>query len=182
MEKTWEEMTPDEKQEELIGKWLSPEGVEYTSPETEKLYKERVNRFLDAIQLKKKPDRVPVFPVFGFFPAFYAGLTPQDVMYDYDKLLEAWKKCHLDLQPDAHGGAVVSPPGKIFDILDYKLYAWPGHGVAPQHSYQCIEGEYMMADEYDALIQDPTLYFIKPIFHVFSVLWSLSGLSLPLPM
>lgn len=164
MEKKWEEMSPDEKKEELIKKWLSPEGVKYNSPEAEKLYKERVTRFVDAIQLKKEPDRVPVFPVFGFFPAYYAGLTPQDVMYDYDKLLAAWKKCHLDLQPDAHGGAVVAPPGKLFEILDYKLYKWPGHGTAPEHSYQCIEGEYMTADEYDALIQDPTLFFITTYF------------------
>ncbi len=21
-------------------------------------------------------------------------------------------------------------PGKVLDILDYKLYAWPGHGLA----------------------------------------------------
>jgi len=164
MEKKWEELSPDEKQEELLQKWLSPEGAEYASPEAEKLYKERVTRFIDAIQLKKTPDRVPGFPVFGFFPAFYAGYTPQDVMYDYDKLLSAFKKCYLELEPDAHGGAVVSPPGKLFDILDYKLYAWPGHGVAPQHSYQCIEGEYMMADEYDALIQDPTLFFLTTYF------------------
>ena len=43
--------------------------------------------------------------------------------------------------------------------MDYKLYSWPGHGVAPEHSYQCNEGEYMMADEYDALIQDPSGFF-----------------------
>jgi hypothetical protein len=164
MEKKWEELSPDEKREELINKWLSPAGVKYASPEAEKQYKERVTRFIDAIQLKKLPDRVPVFPVFGFFPAFYAGLTPQDVMYDYDKLLTAWRKCHLELQPDAHGGAVVAPPGKVFEILDYKLYKWPGHGVAPEHSYQCIEGEYMTADEYDALIQDPTLFFLTTYF------------------
>jgi uroporphyrinogen-III decarboxylase len=31
--------------------------------------------------------------------------------------------------------------------------------VAPEHGYQFIEGEYMMADEYDLLIQDPSNYF-----------------------
>jgi hypothetical protein len=34
-------------------------------------------------------------------------------------------------------------------------------GYAPEHSYQAIEGEYMMADEYDALIQDPSGYFMQ---------------------
>jgi hypothetical protein len=88
MEKSWEE-----KREELIGKWLSPEGAEFASPEAEKEYKATVQRFVDAIQLKE-PDRVPVFPVYGFYPAYYCGYTPYDVMYDYDKLFEAWEKCY----------------------------------------------------------------------------------------
>ncbi|GAI19227.1 unnamed protein product, partial [marine sediment metagenome] len=42
---------------------------------------------------------------------------------------------------------------------DWKLYKWPGHGVSPEHTYQCIEGEYMKADEYDAFLQDPSYFF-----------------------
>lgn len=159
MEKKWEELFPDEKQEALFQRWLSPQGVEFTSPKAEKSYKERVTRIKDAVQLKKVPDRVPVFPVIGFFPAYYCGMTPREIMYDYDKLSMAFKKYVLEFEPDAHGGAVGPGPGKLFDILDYKLYAWPGHGVSPNHIYQCLEGEYMKADEYDALIQDPSYFF-----------------------
>lgn len=64
------------KQEAFFQSWLSPQGVKFVSPEAEKAYKERVTRIKDAIQLKKKPDRVPVFPIAGFFPAFYSGITP----------------------------------------------------------------------------------------------------------
>ena len=64
-----------------------------------------------------------------------------------------------DFEPDVHWGAYAPGPGKFYEILDYKLYSWPGHGVAPEHSYQCNEDEYMMADEYDALIQDPSGFF-----------------------
>jgi len=159
MEKEWEELTPDEKQEELFERWISPEGVEFTSPEAEKLYKERVTRLKDAIQLKKLPDRVPVLPVISFFPAYYAGMTPQDMMYDYDKLAMAFKKFILDFEPDVNPGIAIPSPGRVLDILDYKLYAWPGHGVSVNSSYQCLEGEYMKADEYDALIQDPSYFF-----------------------
>ena len=53
------------------------------------------------------------------------------------------------------------PVRRMFEILDYKLYSWPGHGVSPEHPYQCNEAEYMKADEYDALIQDPTGYFLS---------------------
>jgi hypothetical protein len=164
MEKKWEEMSPEEKQEALFQTWLSPKDhqgndLKFQSPQAEKAYKERVTRFKDAIQLKKKPDRVPVFTIHGFFPALYAGFTPQEVMYDYDKLNIAFKKYVLDFAPDGHIGSVAPGPGKLFEILDYKLYKWPGHGVSPEYGYQCNEGEYMMADEYDALIQDPSNFY-----------------------
>jgi hypothetical protein len=159
MEKTWEELTPDEKQETLFAKWLSPEGIKFNSPQAEKNYKDRVTRIKDAVQMKKLPDRVPVFLLPSFFPVYYAGMTPKDVMYDYDKLAQAFKKYMFDFEPDVHISAVSPGPGKFFEILDYKLYAWPGHGVPPEHPYQCREGEYMKADEYDALIQDPSNFF-----------------------
>ena len=67
MEKKWEEMSSDEKQESLFARWLSPEGVEFVSPEAEKLYKERATRIKDAVQMKKMPDRVPVLLIPSFF-------------------------------------------------------------------------------------------------------------------
>ena len=42
MEKKWEEMTSDERQEALFQKWISPEGATFASPEAEKAYKETV--------------------------------------------------------------------------------------------------------------------------------------------
>jgi len=159
-EKDWGRLSPDQKREALFEAWLSPEGMEFNTPEAEKAYRERVARIRDAALLRK-PDRVPVCPMIGFFPAYYSGFTPQEVMYDYDKLVSAYKKYALDFEPDAHGGALSPGPGRFFEILDYKLYAWPGHGVAPEYSYQCLEGEYMREDEYDALIQDPSNYFMS---------------------
>ncbi len=159
MEKQWEELSADEKQEAMFNSWLSPQGIEFTSPEAEKSYKERVTRLKDAIQLKKVPDRVPVFPMLNFFPAYYVGLTPKDMMYDSDKCITAIRKYVLDFEPDTNPGAFFVGSARVFEILDVKLYAWPGHGVSPEHTYQCIEGEYMMADEYDALIQDPSHFW-----------------------
>jgi len=159
MEKKWEEMSSDEKQEALFARWISPEGVKFASAEAEKLYKERTTRFRDAIQLRKLPDRVPVFLIPSFAPAYYSGLTPHDVMSDYDKIIPAWKKFYMDFQPDAHGGCFVPSPIKFLEIVDFKLYKWPGHGVSPETTYQCIEGEYMKADEYDAFIHDPLYFF-----------------------
>jgi hypothetical protein len=169
MEKKWEELTAAEKQDQLFQKWQSPD-IKFISPEAEQAYKERTARLKAAIEMKI-PDRVPVFPIIGFFPAYNAGFTPGDIMYDYDKMTQSFKKYVLDFQPDAHSGAMGAPGGKSFDILDYKLYKWPGHGVPPQHSYQAVEGEYMKPEEYDILIQDPS-YFFHTIFlpRIFGVL------------
>jgi len=164
MEKKWEEMSADEKQEAMFQRWLSPKDPEgndlkFQSPEAEKLYKENVTRIKDAIQLKKLPDRVPVTIIPSMWPVFYSGMTVQEAMYDYDKTSKAFIKFILDFEPDTHMGSAQFGPGKFFEILDYRLYAWPGHGVSPEHSYQCLEGEYMKADEYDALIDDPSSFF-----------------------
>ena len=172
------ELTSDQKQEALFQSWLSPQGIQFTSPDAEKAYKARVTRIKDAVQLKKLPDRVPVIPMTGFFPAYAAGLTPYDVMYDYTKMLSAWKKFVTDFEPDAHGGAAGSVPGKMYDILDYKLYAWPGHGVPQTSSYQALEGEYMKADEYDHLIRDPSDFFKTRFYpRIFGALESFQHLA-----
>ena len=164
MEKQWEEMSPDEKQEALFARWMSPKDsqgsdLKFQSPQAEKAYKDRITRIKDAIQMKKLPDRVPVFLTPSFFPMYYAGITPQESMYNYDKCCMAFKKFVMDFEPDGHLGAVVPGTGKALEILDYKLYSWPGHGVSPEQSYQANEGEYMKADEYDALIDDPSNFF-----------------------
>jgi hypothetical protein len=155
----------EEKMEALYQRWLNPKDgagndLQFQSPEAKKAYEERILRIKAAIELKK-PDRVPVILMPGFFPVYYAGMTPHEVMYDYEKLNVAFKKYTLDFAPDGHIGATAPGPGRMFEILDYKLYSWPGHGVSPEHPYQCNEAEYMKADEYDALIQDPSGYFLN---------------------
>jgi uroporphyrinogen-III decarboxylase len=164
MEKKWEDMTPDEKQEALFQRWATPKDLQgndlkFSSPEAEKAYKDRITLIKDAIQMKKLPERVPVCVWPSFFPVHNAGITPKEAMYDYDKLYAAYKKFIVDFEPDGHLGADMPGPGKFFEALDYKLYSWPGHGVPEGHSYQCNEAEYMKADEYDALIEDPSNYF-----------------------
>lgn len=127
----------------------------------EELFKERIKRVEDAIQLKV-PDRVPITPFFGFFSAKYAGVTCEELMYDYDKLGVVERKTILDFQPDMY----VNPYtyallGPLMEALDYKELKWPGHGVSPTSSYQFVEGEYMKADEYDAFLFDPSDWILR---------------------
>jgi ABC-type branched-subunit amino acid transport system ATPase component len=162
-------LTPDEKQEALFQSWLAPKdpqgnALKFLNSEVEQAYKARVTRIKDAIQMKKLPDRVPVLVLPSFFPVYNAGITPRDAMYDYGKLTAAYKKFLTDFQPDGHIGADMPGPGKFFEALDYKLYSWPGHGVPAERSYQANEGEYMKADEYDALIHDPSNFMSNIYF------------------
>jgi len=117
---------------------------------TERLYKERVKRINDAVQLKT-PDRVPVMLELSYFPATYTGLSFEAAWYDYDAWLEANRKTVLDFQPDfAHITRFF--PGKVLEYIDPKALRWPGHGVPPNHSHQYLELENMKADEYEAFL------------------------------
>jgi uroporphyrinogen-III decarboxylase len=154
------DLRSEEKQDEMFKTWSSPPGIVFESPEAEKAYHDRITRVKDAIQFKV-PDRVPVYSSSGFFQAYYAGITPETAMYDDGKLSMAWKNFVMDFQPDVYAGAVTALREKAFEVLDYKLYLWPGHGIPPSALYQCVEAEHMMADEYDALIQDPSDFLMK---------------------
>jgi hypothetical protein len=184
MGKQWYEMTADEKQEVQFQKLLTPKDPEgnalkFQSKEAEANYKATITRIKDAIQLKKTPDRVPVTILPSMFPFINAGITPQEAMYDYDKCIGAFKEFILEFKPDMHIGAAVPGPGRFYEILDYKLYSWPGHGVAPEHSYQCNEGEYMKAEEYDLLLMDPSFYFRN--FYLPRVFGALQGFTMLAP-
>jgi hypothetical protein len=185
MEKKWEAMSPDEKQEAQFQKLLTPKdpqgnALKFQSPEAEASYKASITRIKDAVQLKKTPDRVPVALLPSMFPFISAGMTVQEAMYDYEKCAAAFKKFILELKPDMHIGAAQAGPGKFYEILDYKLYKWPGHGVAPEHCYQCVEAEYMKAGEYDLLISDPSFYFRN--FYLPRVFGALQGFTMLPPL
>jgi hypothetical protein len=161
MTKEWAELSPAEKREERFKRWISPPGANFASPQSAKTYKERTTRLSKALELKE-PDRVPVFLPAGFFAASYAGTNLHTVMYDYDEMKRAWLKFLKDFEGDTFMGPGLVPPGRSLEAVNYKLYKWPGHGLGDNVlSYQAVEGEYMKASEYDALIKDPTDFWLR---------------------
>jgi hypothetical protein len=163
MKERWIEAASDadEKQEAQFETWLAGKNIPFVSSEAEAAYKVRVTLLKDAIQLEKTPRRIPICPSAGFFPVQYAGISMYDAMYDYNALTRAWEKYCNDLTPDAYNAPTTVVPGRVLDILDFKLGQWPGHGVSEQSEYQYVEKEYMKADEYEDLIDDPTGFFMK---------------------
>jgi uroporphyrinogen-III decarboxylase len=160
--KPWAEMTWQERREERFKQWLAAPGVQFISPEAEKLHKQRVTRFIKAIKMEE-PDRVPVMLPTGSFPAYYAGSTFHKIMYDYSELKRAWIKFMDDFgDMDTFMGPGLIPSGRILEALDVKIMKWPGHGIGKDVSMQqIVEGEYMKADEYDWLMMDPTDYNLR---------------------
>jgi uroporphyrinogen-III decarboxylase len=154
----WEKLTWQEKREERFKRWLSP-NIKFANLEAEKLYKERVTRFIKAIKLEK-PDRVPVITPVQYYPARYAGSSMKKVMNDYNELKRAWLKFLHDFpEMDCYFPPSLVFPAPVLDMLDYRIQKWPGHGLPDDAtSHQYIEGEYMPPEEYDLLINDPADY------------------------
>ncbi len=159
-DKAWVDMTPEERRAWRIDKWRNPD-VAWASPEAEAEYKARVDRIVAAINLEK-PDRVPVNVQAGFWPARRAGLTPFEAMREPARAADAWKRFNVDFGPDG----LVSPgsyalPASMLEVLEYKPYAWPGHGTSRDAGFQYNEQEWMLPEEYDHLISDPTDYMLR---------------------
>ena len=154
MDTQWQKLSPAQKQEARFAEWMAPQGLPFASPEAEHAYQERAQMFKDVVQLRK-PKRVPIALLPGIVPFAYGGITAEEAMYDYGKLGQAMRKFNADFETDIVITCLLTGAGKVFEILDYKLYQWPGHGVAAESQYQCLETEYMRADEYDLLINDP---------------------------
>jgi hypothetical protein len=173
----------DQKQGERFDTWLSGEGIPFADADGAAAYRERVTLIKDAIQLRRIPGRIPICPSPGFFPIEYAGITMYDAMYDYAALKKSWEIYHQDFEPDAYNGPTTIVPGKVLDILDLRLYQWPGHGVAKDRQYQFVEAEYMKAEEYQDLIDDPTAFFLTAYFpRIFGALKPFETLPLFPPM
>ena len=185
MKGRFQEVLPDadQRQEERFRIWHVGEGIAFVDGEAETAYMERVTLIKDAIQLRKRPARIPVCPSAGFFPIEYSGATMYEAMYVYGILQEAWEKYHRDFVPDTYTGPTNIVPGRVLDILDFRLYQWPGHGVSRKGEYQFVEKEYMREEEYQDLIDDPTGFFLNVYFpRIFGSLEPLESIPLLPPV
>ena len=159
----WVEMTPEQKRAHRLENFSkSGQNVQFVSPEAEKNYEIRVKRLLAVYNLQK-PDRVPLNINAGNLPLTMAGLNGYAAFYEPQKAMEAYMNFNEEYSQELE---IFSMPmamsGEALDLLDYKLYSWPGHGLpkdAP--GWQFIEGEYMTADEYDDLIHDPSDFWLR---------------------
>jgi uroporphyrinogen-III decarboxylase len=181
----WTTLSPeaDDRQDAAFDAWLQADGIPFENTEREAAYKQRATLIRDAVQLKRAPRRIPVCPMPGHFPIEYAGISWHEAMYDYEKLALAWKQYHADFAIDAAHSPRTIVPGEMLDILDFELYQWAGHGLTDDQEYQFVEKEYMPADDYQDLIDDPTGYFLNVYFpKIFGSLKPFTGFPLLPPV
>lgn len=140
-----------------MAEWAGAEHVEFVNEEAQATHARKCAWLRDAIELRESV--VPVCPGFLHFPIRHAGFSTKTATYDLSALAEAYRVFHREYLPDA---VCMEPlmPGRVFDILDCRQWQWPGHGLSDDAAFQWVEGEYMRDDEYELLIDDPTLFWL----------------------
>lgn len=134
---------------------------------TQEQYQARLDRFNDAVSLKK-PDRVPVVSLAGLFVTNYAGLTARQALYDYEKMAQAWKSTTFKLNWDMAPTPLTMYPGPALEMIGARHYKWPGHDLPDNVTYQFLENEYMLADEYDEFLRNPDGFTLRKLMPRFA--------------
>ena len=152
---------PQALQAPRLASWQSIEGKPFASPAKAALYRERTQRFADIIRLRQ-PDRVPAVVYAAGIVTRFGGISFGDAYYDIEKSIAASARFVEEFQPEytmmLGGGPLF---GRVFDLLGYQAYKWPGGALPPDVSFQYVEDEYMPAADYDALINNPEGYMLR---------------------
>jgi hypothetical protein len=140
---------------------LRPIEVKLPPDAQESGYARRWQRVLDCVALKQ-PDRMPVAMYATFWLGKYAGLNCREVMYDYARLGAAAERAILEFDPDCYNPILLqSTTGPALEAVGFKQLQWPGHGVGDDQPFQYIDREYMLADEYEDFLFDPTGFYLR---------------------
>lgn len=156
---SFDSLSAEEKLQFRLDAWLSSTGRTFVSAEVAEIYHKRVQRLIDAFTLKGS-DETPAFLLVGGYTARFGGATQADNYYNSEKACQAVVRFIEEFLPDYAFGTMAAT-GPIYDLLGYNTYRWPGGALAEDVSFQYIEGEYMPAGDYDALINDPTGYMMR---------------------
>ncbi|TAJ94035.1 MAG: hypothetical protein EPO31_07610 [Gammaproteobacteria bacterium] len=156
---SFESLSPAEKLQFRLDAWKESAGRTFASDEVRDLYRKRVGRLIDAMTLKDSGE-TPAALLIGGYTARFGGASQADIYYNSENICKAVIRFIEEFKPDYAFGTM-APTGPIYDLLGYNTYRWPGGKLPPDVSFQYVEGEYMPAGDYDALINDPTGYMMR---------------------
>ena len=168
----WNELTPDQRLQVRLDAWQNIP-IEFATPEVAEAYRDRVQLYRDVLDLKK-PATVPIAPGSASCRSASSGTPAKQAYYDYEIFKDDWFRFHEETRPDGIGLTLGIVPGKLFDILDYHLYDWPGHGTPEDTCYQYSEQEWMKGDEYAPSSRTPAATGSAPTCRACSARWSRS--------
>lgn len=134
-------------------------------PDTmERRYEERLSRYVTALR-NGQPDMVPIRPFVAEFVGTYAGYTCQELTHDYETAFAATRRCAADFDWDAVVANMVYVWTGLTQAIGLKYYGVPGIDIPPDVGFQYLEPPedqaWMRAEEYDALIDDPTAFLFN---------------------
>ena len=136
--------------------------------DAKQLIKERTQRVRDAVALKE-PDRVPITPFTDiFFASLQAGMTHKEAMYKGRKYCNASLKVFSRYDWDLYPTVLFPGLGKLNDLIGNEAIKWagaadPNFRLGDHQPYQYIEKEWMNAEDYEKLLQDPTGYLLRNV-------------------
>jgi hypothetical protein len=131
--------------------------------ETKTDYQTRLERFNKALRLES-PDKMLVGPCSDhFFSTKLAGISNKVAMLDHSKRYKALKETLLRFDFDIALQSGVYP-AQWYDILGARHYRWPGGGLPDDVTFQFIEKEYLLADEYDQFLANPNDFTMRVLW------------------
>lgn len=132
--------------------------------ENKEIYDARKRRVLDAMTLRRIPDRVPVGAGgVNFFPAKYAGITCADFMFDYEKMRYANLKMNADFDFDVTFPTYMFGMGRFITATQTNLLKIPGRDLQPNSIYQYYEIERLLQEEYGDLLEQGLELFMEKV-------------------
>jgi len=175
-------MSPEERRQWRLDRWRrSADDIAFVSAEAEASYKAKIERMI-AVYNVEEPDRVPVSANAGMLPAAMVGLDYHTAIYHPEEAVAATRDFNRQYAEELDTVTLssrLSIPARTYDLLDNRLYSYPGHGMPKEGSgFQYVEGEYMRADEYDAFLRDPSDFWLRTYLpRVLDVFAPLTGLQ-----
>jgi uroporphyrinogen-III decarboxylase len=125
-------------------------------------YQAREKRVWDAIRLQK-PDRVPIVCYDEYFSLKQGGVTPAEAYFDVQRAAKAFVENVTMFNWDMVS-LFGNLPGEVGRIIGIESVKFAGYNLPPKQEFQYVEKEYMLADEYDEFIKDPSDFVIRKLW------------------
>nr|MDO8088734.1 uroporphyrinogen decarboxylase family protein [Candidatus Sigynarchaeum springense] len=124
----------------------------------------RERRVMDAITLRREPDRVPVIGGgVNFFPAKHAGISVADFMFDPAKMRRAYFKTCMDFPLDTSFPSFLLAIGRVATAAKLSVLKIPGRDIDANSSYQYNEVDRLRDDEWESIARGGVPFVVGTI-------------------